>query len=104
MQIVPQEGKETTGLIGIVEDITLRKKLEQNLIQIERLRALGEMAGSVAHDENQGSKGGCPCRSEDPIQQHAVSHGKQGLWPAHAAGEAGGQDNSGNLRGLGRLA
>jgi len=52
VQIVPQEGKETTGLIGIVEDITLRKKLEQNLIQIERLRALGEMAGSVAHDFN----------------------------------------------------
>jgi len=52
VQIVPQEGKETTGLIGIIEDITLRKKLEQNLIQIERLRALGEMAGSVAHDFN----------------------------------------------------
>jgi len=52
VQIVPQEGRETTGLIGIVEDITLRKKLEQNLIQIERLRALGEMAGSVAHDFN----------------------------------------------------
>ncbi len=31
VQIVPQEGRETTGLIGIVEDITLRKKLEQNL-------------------------------------------------------------------------
>ena len=45
------DGK-TRGLEGIVRDITERKKLEEHLIQSEKLKALGEMASGVAHDFN----------------------------------------------------
>ncbi len=41
-----------TGWQGIARDITERKHLEQQLLQTERLRALGEMASGVAHDFN----------------------------------------------------
>lgn len=41
-----------TGWQGIARDITERKRLEQQLVRTERLRALGEMASGVAHDFN----------------------------------------------------
>jgi PAS domain S-box-containing protein len=41
-----------TGWQGIARDVTERKRLEQQLLQTERLRALGEMASGVAHDFN----------------------------------------------------
>ncbi len=40
------------GWQGIARDITERKQLEQQLLQTERLRALGEMSSGVAHDFN----------------------------------------------------
>jgi PAS domain S-box-containing protein len=40
------------GLEGIVRDITERKKLEEHLLQSEKLKAIGEMASGVAHDFN----------------------------------------------------
>lgn len=36
----------------IVRDITVRKESEQQLIQVEKLRALGGMVGGIAHDFN----------------------------------------------------
>lgn len=43
---------QVTGWQGVARDITERKRLEQQLLRTERLRALGEMASGVAHDFN----------------------------------------------------
>ena len=37
---------------GVARDLTERRRLEQQLIQQERLRAVGEMASGIAHDFN----------------------------------------------------
>ncbi len=41
-----------TILTVIIRDISERKKMEEKFIQSEKLRALGELAGGVAHDFN----------------------------------------------------
>lgn len=46
-----QKGK-TVGIEVIMRDITERKKIEEQLIQSEKLRAMGQMASGVAHDFN----------------------------------------------------
>lgn len=57
--IIPIESANTsintsTGVICqcILRDITMRKENEQQLIQVEKLRALGGMVGGIAHDFN----------------------------------------------------
>jgi len=45
------EGKPI-GFRGISRDITERKRMEEQLLQSEKLRAVGEMASGVAHDFN----------------------------------------------------
>ena len=47
------EGQEKpSGVIMSVRDITLEKKLEQQIIQSERLAAMGQMIGGFAHELN----------------------------------------------------
>ncbi len=42
----------SVSFIVIIKDITEKKKMEEQLVQSEKLRALGEMASGVAHDFN----------------------------------------------------
>lgn len=41
-----------TGAVAAVRDITERRGIEQQLLQTEKLKSLGEMASGVAHDFN----------------------------------------------------
>jgi two-component system NtrC family sensor kinase len=50
-QLVDAEGK-VSGAIMSVRDITIERKLEQQVVQSERLAAMGAMIGGVAHELN----------------------------------------------------
>jgi two-component system NtrC family sensor kinase len=50
-QLVDGEGK-ISGVIISVRDITIERKLEQQVVQSERLAAMGAMIGGVAHELN----------------------------------------------------
>ena len=50
-QLADAEGK-ITGVIISVRDITIERKLEQQVVQGERLAAMGAMIGGVAHELN----------------------------------------------------
>ena len=46
------EGQPAAGVIISVRDVTMEKKLEQQIIQSERLAAMGQMIGGFAHELN----------------------------------------------------
>ncbi len=50
-RLVDSEAK-TSGIIISVRDITVERKLEQQVVQSERLAAMGAMIGGVAHELN----------------------------------------------------
>ena len=49
---VMKDSKGDTHYVVFTKDVTERKKMEEQLLQAEKLRALAEMASGVAHDFN----------------------------------------------------
>jgi PAS domain S-box-containing protein len=47
-----REGGKITGLSSIARDITERKRLEEELLQSQKMDAVGRLAGGIAHDFN----------------------------------------------------
>ncbi len=43
---------DVTGIVGVAEDITGRKKLEEQFLRAQRMEAIGTLSSGIAHDLN----------------------------------------------------
>jgi nitrogen-specific signal transduction histidine kinase/ActR/RegA family two-component response regulator len=84
--VIKDSQGRVTGSYGIAQDITERRRLEQQLRQAQKMEAVGQLAGGVAHDFNNllmvimGYAGDLAehLGSNDPLRGKAEEIGKAG--------------------------
>jgi PAS domain S-box-containing protein len=77
VSVMRDSSGEPKAFIAVVQDITGRKQLEQELLHSQRMEGVGQLAGGIAHDFNnlltviggRGHLGLAKLRADDPLRR-----------------------------------